>query len=236
MTIQPHTPEPGQPYPDGSDRHLRVGTTQRELALEILRNAAAEDKLTFDELEARIPQALHAVTRADLASVLNDLIPTADLDEALGGAASIGEGPGFTWDEPLVFVGTGWSPMTIAGPWIVPPFLEIHTGIGGVRLDFSQARPTSKIIDLVIMINGYGTTTVIVPVGWGVDSTAAQADVNYVQTTGVRTRPEKGLPRLILRGRTNGAVKVRTPTPDDAKKAARAAAKGKLALPAGPTT
>lgn len=218
-----------------TDRLLRVGIAERERALEILRNAAAEDKLSFDELEGRIPQALHARTRADLASILDDLIPAAELDGAIGGATSLGAGPGYTWDEPLVFEGTGWSTMTIAGPWVVPPFLEVHSSsVGGVRLDFSQARPASQIIDLVISMHGYGTMTMIVPAGWGVDSTAAQADVNHVQTTGVRTRPTKGLPRVIVRGRTNGAVKVRTTTRADLARATKLAAKGGLALPSGP--
>ena len=233
MTSSPTNPPPGAV---SADRHLRVGTAERELALEILRNAAAEDKLTFDELEGRVPRALHAVTRADLASILEDLIPAAELDETLGGEASIGEGPGYTWDEPLVFESKSWSTMTIAGPWVVLPFLEVHnTSVGGVRLDFSQARPASRIIDLVISMHGYGTLTVIVPVGWGVDSTTTQADVHNVQSTGVHTRPSKGLPRVIVRGRTNGAVKVRTSTPADLTRAQKLAAKGKLALPAGPT-
>lgn len=236
MTIEPHLPEPEpEPRPGDSDRHLRVGTTQRELALEILRNAAAEDKLSFDELEARIPRALHAITRDDLAAVLNDLIPAAELDQALGGGASVGEGPGYTWDEPLIFEGKGWSALNIAGPWIVPPFLEVHSGIGGIKLDFSQARPAAKIIDLVIMVGGWGSLTMIVPEGWGVDSTAYQADVNNMQSSGVRTRPSHGLPRVIVRGRTNGTVIVRTTKPADITRAEKLAAKGKLALPAGPS-
>ncbi|WP_454226154.1 DUF1707 SHOCT-like domain-containing protein [Propioniciclava flava] len=41
----------------GSNGHLRVGTMQREQALEVLRNAAAEERLTFEELEGRVPRA-----------------------------------------------------------------------------------------------------------------------------------------------------------------------------------
>ncbi|MGA4670484.1 DUF1707 SHOCT-like domain-containing protein [Propionibacteriaceae bacterium Y1923] len=219
---------------DGHDRHLRVGTSQRELALEILRNAAAEDKLTFDELEARVPRALGAVTRADLVEVLNDLVASAEIDEVLGTAVTIGEGPGYTWDEPLVFESKGWSLMTIAGPWVVPPFLEVHCSIGGLRIDFSEARATSRIIDLVVMASSYGSTTIIVPEGWGVDSAAYQTDVNNFTSAGVRTRPDKGFPRVIVRGRTNGTVQVRHPKPSDVKHAAKVAAKGKLALPAPP--
>ena len=61
----------------GLDRqlHLRVGTSQRERALAEIRNAAADERITFDELEGRVPRALGAVTRADLASVLEDLLP-----------------------------------------------------------------------------------------------------------------------------------------------------------------
>ena len=219
------------PQPPGTDGHLRIGTAQRELALEVLRNAAADERISFDELEGRVPRAVHAVTRADLAAVLDDLLPAARLAELVGSEAPIGEGPGYTWDDPLVLETTGWKEMVLAGPWVVPPFLEIHTSIGGVRLDFTDAEPRSKVIDVVLMVNDWGTTTVIVPEGWGVDTGFTQAEVGYVEARGVRTRAQPGKPRVILRGRTSGQVKVRSATDADRRKTEKFLAKGRPGMP-----
>ncbi len=221
-------PTPPVPPADG---HLRVGTAQRELALEALRNAAADERITFDELEGRIPRAVHAVTRADLASVLEDLVPAASLAELVGSDAPIGEGPGYTWDDPLVLEREGWRELVVAGPWVVPPFLELHTSIGGAHLDFTEAVARSKVIDLVLMINDWGTLTIIVPEGWGVDTGATQAEASYVEARGIRTRAQRGKPRIILRGRTTGQIKVRNPKDSDRRKAERFLAKGSPGLP-----
>lgn len=221
---------PSPPTPP-SDGHLRVGTTQRELALEALRNAAADERITFDELEGRIPRALHAVTRADLTSVLEDLLPAARLAELLDSDAPAGEGPGYTWDDPLVLEREGWKELTVAGPWVVPPFLELHTSIGGAWLDFTEAVPASKVIDLVLMINDWGTLTIIVPEGWGVDTGAAQAEASYVEARGIRTRAQRGKPRIILRGRTTGQIKVRNPKDSDRRKAEKFLTKGRAGMP-----
>lgn len=213
-----------------SDRHLRVGTAQREHAVELLRNAAAEERITFDELDGRVTRALLAVTRADLASVLEDLVPAGELDAVLERDATVGSGPGFTFDDPLVLEQTGWSELYVTGPWEVPPFLEVHSSIGGVRLDFSRAVARAKVIDLVLVINHWGSTTIIVPEGWGVD-TSLQAESSYVETIGVRTRGAKGMPRIMLRGRTSGTLTVRRTKDRDVRKAERHLAKGRPALP-----
>lgn len=60
--------------PSPGDGHVRVGTVHRERALTELRNAAADDRITFDELDARVARALQAQTRDDLAGVLGDLL------------------------------------------------------------------------------------------------------------------------------------------------------------------
>ena len=68
------TPQPGP----GRELHLRVGTAQRERALELIRNAAADERITFDELEGRVPRALGAVTRADLTLDFDAVATSAD--------------------------------------------------------------------------------------------------------------------------------------------------------------
>lgn len=215
--------------------HLRVGTTQRELALEAIRNSAADERITFDELEGRVPRALGAVTRADLVAVLEDLLPAAEVDAIIGSDLPLGEGPGYTWDDPLVIEGTGWRELKVAGPWVVPPFLEVHSSIGGVWLDFSQAVPRSTVIDLVLVVNDWGTTKITVPEGWGVDTIGTQAEVGYIETRGVRTRARHGLPRIIVRGQTSGQVKVKVTDERARRKAQRFLDAGRPGMPELPS-
>lgn len=114
---------------------------QREQALEVLRNAAAEERLTFEELEGRVPRALHATTRDDLTAVLTDLLSAERIEEIVGGEPPLGEGPGYSGEDPLVLESERWSELAVVGPWAVPPFLEVQTSIGGVRS--SSPRPPS---------------------------------------------------------------------------------------------
>ena len=220
----------------GLDRqlHLRVGTSQRERALAEIRNAAADERITFDELEGRVPRALGAVTRADLASVLEDLLPLAEIDAILGSDSPSGEGPGYSWEDPLVLEGKGWKQLTVSGDWVVPPFLEVHASIGGVLLDFTMATARSKVTDVVLVVSDWGTTTIVVPEGWGVDTQGTQAEFSYIETRGVRTRSQRGHPRLIIRGRTSGQVKVRISGEKDRAKAEKFITQGRPGMPGLP--
>ena len=212
---------PTEPDPQRRELHLRVGTAQREAALEVLRNAAADERITFEELEARVPRALHAVTRGDLTTVLDDLLPAAEVDHVVGEELPRGSGAGYSWEDPLVLEVEGWTELYVAHAWEVPPFLEVHASSGGVRLDFSEAIPRAKVIDLVIVCGSWGSTHLIVPDGWGVDMASWQTEVSTLQLQGVRTRPRPGLPRIIVRGQTSGMVYVRRPNERDRKRAAK---------------
>lgn len=158
-------------------------------------------------------------------------MPAAEVDAVVGLDAPIGEGPGYSWDDPLVLEGTGWKQLTVSGEWVAPPFIEVHTSIGGVLLDFTLAAAPAKVIDLVLVVNDWGTTTIVVPEGWGVDTQATQAEASYIETRGVRTRPQHGKPRIIVRGRTSGQVKVKVSTEKDVLKAQRFIAKGRPGMP-----
>ncbi|WP_203568928.1 DUF1707 SHOCT-like domain-containing protein [Aestuariimicrobium ganziense] len=189
------------------DRHLRVGTAQREHALELVREAAADGRLEYTELDSRVARALGAVTRDDLAMVLDDLVPSADLDQVLGESPALGEGPGYRWERPLVIT-SAVGQTRFGGDWLVPPFLEVHAKWNQAKLDFTHARSAGQLIDLVL-VGGYGTLVLIVPEGWGVDVSAVMADQSSTVTSSVPTRPTAGHPRIVVRGRTSSGVRVR---------------------------
>jgi hypothetical protein len=55
------------------DASLRASQTERERAVERLRDHAGEGRLELEELEERIERALHARTRGDLRALFADL-------------------------------------------------------------------------------------------------------------------------------------------------------------------
>lgn len=198
--------------PDVPDGHLRVTTGQRENSVAVLREAAADGRLDFDELDQRVGTALHARTRGDLAAVLMDLVPSAQMDTTLETVAPLGEGPGFRWEEPLVIDGNWLRNTVLQGKWEVPPFLEVNTGMGYVKLDMTHATCRSRVIDLMITSSS-GTITLVIPQGWCVDTTEVQTNgMSGTISSRVPTRSPLDAPRIVVRGRTAGSLKVRHPT------------------------
>ncbi|MDO5736285.1 MAG: DUF1707 domain-containing protein [Propionibacteriaceae bacterium] len=199
--------------PEVPDHALRVTAGQRDNTVAILRDAAADGRLNFDELDNRVGDALRAVTRENLAAVLSDLVPVDELGSALATGAPLGDGPGYRWEEPLLIRGQWRSTTKRDGRWELPPFVEINTdSVGSVRLDMTRATVRSLLIDLVITSSG-GTVTLVIPDGWGVDTMGLQTDgMGATISSRVPTRPSRGAPRIVVRGRTAGSLKVRYPT------------------------
>ncbi|HMR48721.1 MAG TPA: DUF1707 domain-containing protein [Arachnia sp.] len=196
---------------DYPDAQLRVTAAQRDHAAAELREAAADERIDFDELEARLPAALTAKTRGDLIAVLRDLVPAARMDAVVGVEMPLGSGVGFSWENPWVLQGVGWEAVKLIGEWQIPPFMELVDTGAGIHLNATLATPLAPVIDIVI--TGKGRVVLVVPEGWGVDVTQLTADAGQVSgmSSTVRSRPERGQPRMVLRGSFGGTVAVRHP-------------------------
>jgi hypothetical protein len=126
--------------PERADPHqLRVSDADREQAAEVLRKAAGEGRITFDELDERLAAAYSAKTYGDLAAVTHDLpepgpVPPADVAPSPGPATRIGGTPG-----PAVSVAV-MSEAHRTGPWVVPPAYSAVAIMGAIRLDLRDAR------------------------------------------------------------------------------------------------
>jgi hypothetical protein len=127
-----------QPVPTDPSR-LRAADADRDRAAEMLRRAAAEGRITFDELDERIGQAYAAKTFADLEALTSDL-------PGPGVGTPVPARP--RYQPPEVPAGTPASPFSLAimsgakraGPWIVPPAYTAVAVMGGVELDLRHAR------------------------------------------------------------------------------------------------
>jgi Domain of unknown function (DUF1707)/Cell wall-active antibiotics response 4TMS YvqF len=130
MTDQPAPADP---------RQLRAADTDRDQTAEALRRAAAEGRITFEELDERIGRAYAAKTFADLQALTSDL-------PGPGVRAPAPATPRYL--PPDVPVGTPAPSFSVAvmsgakraGPWVVPPSYTAVAIMGGVELDLRYAR------------------------------------------------------------------------------------------------
>lgn len=207
-------------YPED---HLRVTAGQRDQAASVLREATADQRLTFEEFEARLPRALTAVTRRDLYDLLEDLVPSEELPSVIVDAVNLGTAPGMSWDNPYVITAHGWDVR--AGRWEMPPFMEVNTGFMSViTLYCMEAVAFAPVIDLSLV--GGGRVTLVVPQGWGVDTQQIRTNgTNGYIWSHVNSRPTGGNPRIVMRGQTSNWIRVRHPKPRDLRRAAREARK-----------
>jgi len=117
---------------------MRVSDADRERTADVLREAAGQGRITFDELDERLGSAYAARTYADLEIVTRDLPgPGAVIGPATPGGfppERTGGSPGMKFSVAIM------SASRRAGPWVVPPTYVAFALMGGVELDLRQAR------------------------------------------------------------------------------------------------
>ena len=140
-----------------SRHHLRVSDADREQTAEVLRTAAGDGRITFDELDERLSAAYGAKTYGDLAQVTADLPgpglePPSPVAPAPGtfAAARIGGTPGAGVSIAVM------SGVERSGPWVLPPRHSVFAMMGGVQLDLREARFSQReiTIDVVTIMGG----------------------------------------------------------------------------------
>src|SRR5262252_10406085 len=155
-----------QPVP-ADPRQLRAADTDRDQTAELLRRAAAEGRITFEELDERIARAYAAKTFADLEALTSDL-----------------PGPGVRAPAPAapryqpaeVPAGTPAPSFSVAilsgaqraGPWLVPPSYTAVAVLGGVELDLRHARFTAPEVTIRAFAL-LGSVSITVPEDMDVD-------------------------------------------------------------------
>ena len=102
---------------------VRASDAEREATVERLRDAAAEGRLTLEELADRIEAASRAVTRGELAPLLSDL------PSALPAARAPTSPPCATLGD-----------VKRSGAWMVPAESRYRSWLGHIKLDLREAR------------------------------------------------------------------------------------------------
>lgn len=191
MTNLPQPPD-RRPPPD-----LRASDADREAVAERLREAAGDGRLDLEELQERLDLAFAAKTYGELAPL------TADLPDAAGFA-----GPPAAEEEdrpPLVIKG-GAAGDTRKGHWVVPRRIEVHGGMGGVKLDFTRAQLRGPVVDVEAHGN-LGGVTLVVPESWNVELVHSEAGMGGVKNKAVAA-PKQGAPllRAVCAGGAGGVT------------------------------
>jgi uncharacterized protein DUF1707/cell wall-active antibiotic response 4TMS protein YvqF len=135
----------------------RASDAEREAAVEVLREAAGDGRLTVEELADRVEAADHAVTRSQLAALTADLPATRRPLPARSGA----DGP----RQRAVL-----SVLERRGRWRLEPGARYLALLGSVRLDLRDAVLPGR--DVVLEVRAVlGSVEVIVPEGVEVEVT-----------------------------------------------------------------
>ncbi|WP_121183196.1 DUF1707 domain-containing protein [Nocardiopsis sp. Huas11] len=181
-------PLPAHPAPAGG---LRASHQDRDAVVDLLRDAAAEGRIDYDELDERLERALTSKTHAELAAL------TADLPAPQGAGHQ---------RSPLVLKG-GLSGATRGpGRWEAPAHVIAHGGVGGVRIDFSRVQ--SRLRE--ILVEAYGETSgvmVVIPDGWAADTAGMDPGAGGLKDKTTSDRlPGTPLIRLTGSGGMGGVV------------------------------
>ncbi|WP_033215275.1 DUF1707 SHOCT-like domain-containing protein [Kitasatospora phosalacinea] len=175
--------------PTPNPPQLRIGSADRDAAVERLQLAYAEERITQDELDQRVHAALTATVRAELDAVLHDL-PAGAPDAAVTLTAVNGR-------------------LVRRGPWRVPRVLKVASAFGKVHLDLGDAVIDHPVVDIELGL-GFGRATITVPHGATVDLDGLRNAWKTVRYRPPRTPAATPGPTIRITGTPGfGRLKVR---------------------------
>ena len=168
---------------------VRASDADRDATVNRLREAAAEGRLTLEELTDRIEVAANAAMRSDLVALTSDLPATTAVGTATQTAGVRGVGD-----------------VKRSGAWTVPADNSFRTWFGTIKLDLRQAQLTAPETHIHARAL-FGNVDLLVPEGVEVE---VEARTQIGRTNLQATSAVPGAPRIVLTGGTFfGDIKVR---------------------------
>ena len=168
---------------------VRASDAERDATINRLHEAAAEGRLTLEELTDRIEAAAGAVMRCDLVPLTSDLPATAGVGRA-------SQAPGIR----------GVGDVKCSGAWAVAAESSFRSWFGSIELDLRQAQISAPETRIHVRAP-FGDIDLLVPEGVEVELQAV------TQVGRTKLEPGSGIPgapRIVLTGGTFfGDVKVR---------------------------
>jgi hypothetical protein len=155
---------------------LRASHDDRDRVVELLRVSAGDGRLTAEELDERLEQAMTARTYGELARLVADL-PA--VGSALSPAAALRA-------KDVVRIDTRSGHVKRADRWVVPQRMEVKVTSGHVLLDFTQAEITHPTLKLNVDVRS-GHIRLLIRPGIAVD-----ADEVAIRSGGVQVKTPWG--------------------------------------------
>jgi DUF1707 SHOCT-like domain/Cell wall-active antibiotics response LiaF, C-terminal len=169
---------------------VRASDAERDACVDQLRDAAAEGRLTLEELADRIEAAASSATRGELAKL------TADLPAPLPAASP----------HEASMIRTAGD-IKRSGAWVVPAECAFRSYFGHIKLDLRDARMSATEVHIHAFAM-FGNVDLLVPEGVHVDIRARARIGQLKHEAG--SPPAPGAPRIVLTGGTGfGDVTVR---------------------------
>lgn len=162
---------------------LRASHADRDRAVDVLRLAAGEGRLNFDELESRVEAALLAQTVGELSALTSDL-PTA------------------TPAKKLLRIDQRFGRFERTGRWTVPQRIEITTHFCRVVLDFTEAVIAQNTLHIDLEAEG-GKLILITKPGIAVDTDELNTEFSKLKVQ----PPDDSNPPLLLRIELAGSAR-----------------------------
>ncbi len=190
--------------------NLRASDADREQVATLLGTAFSEGRLTHDEYEERLEQAMTARTFDDLVPITSDLVPTSPspLPQQQPGHGFTIDRSGSSDDERDTMIAI-FGGSTRRGKWRVRRSSTAIAVFGGVDLDFTEATFESPVVE-ILGFWCFGGMDVTVPDGVEVrDQTAGVFGGTDISRLGA---PAPGAPVIVLKGLSLfGGVSVKGP-------------------------
>ncbi|RKT18985.1 uncharacterized protein DUF1707 [Streptomyces sp. 1114.5] len=158
----------------GEPPELRASHADRDQAVDVLRLAAGDGRLSTDELETRVEAALSARTIGELASLTSDL-------------------PAAKQAEEVLHINQRFGRFERTGRWTVPRRIAFGTHFCRVILDFTEAEITHSTLHIDIDAQG-GKLVLVTKPGIVVDTTELNVEFGKIK---VRPPVDSGIPLLV---------------------------------------
>jgi hypothetical protein len=172
----------------------RASDAEREAVIDRLRDAAAEGRLTAEELSERIDAAYAAKTRAELEPLTADLPDTA-IPAAPGYPPPPGRPARSAPSLVLGILGGGSQ----RGRWRVPERMTVVNILGGADLDLREATIPGAAVEIIVW-SLLGGSTITVPEGVHAELDGfALLGANQLKISGPSAPPPPGAPVVRVR-------------------------------------
>lgn len=195
---------------DHPNHRVRIGDVERDAAIEVLRTAAGEGRITVEELEDRMELVAVARFPTDLDRVLADIATELPSEQSgttvrgtTGGTSSEalpGESPG-----NREVLRSPWTGLIRHGRWPVKPYLRCEPAGVAIELNFLEVETDLEVIDIDVAART-GTLKLIVPDNWGVDFTGLARSPIAVITFKANEAAQDGHPTIRVRGSIGSGV------------------------------